>query len=808
MTKATGLDQLHIEMINRARMDPLQEMRDAGLTSLNQGIDTTKLPTISDAPKQVLAGNDQLAAAATGHTNFMVANQLFNHDGIGDGTPTSRIAAAGYLNNTAARNENFGVANWEGQFTPQQLAQKLASDNHLGLFNDLGEGIIGDKGGHRVTYLDPDLKEVGVGASFTSSPTPNGILGHYVMTENFGANSAKSFLTGAVYNDTVVVDKFYSLGEGVAGTTVKVFDKSGNQIGTDSTGEGGGWSVAEDGGTFKVTFTQGGKDISATVEAGSLNAKVDLVNGTDIYANANATLGTGATNLRLLGVQNINGTGNGSSNTLTGNKGDNALEGRGGNDTIDGGDGVDMAIFSGAQSNYKITLQAGGKAIIEDKVGGDGIDTIVNVEKVSFGGKIVDFSSLKDSAGPAANTAPVVTVKSFSVDTHDTQSLASFFTATDKDGNGTITQYAFKDGGTASGKIVIDGKAQAADTWIIVNAKDLDQVKYVAGATVDSEKITIKAFDGQAWSTEKALTVSTTARAVSDFGDNGKSDILFHNDKTGEISTWQMNGSSVNLAKAIAGMSSTWDVAGVGDFSRDGKADVLWEKSDGSLQLWQMNGSTATSKVTLASKADAGSHVVAVADFNADGKADILFSTDTGKVSVWEMDGSKIVSKGVVGSAGTGWLVEDAADISGNGKADVLMRNTNTGDVKVWLMDGSTKTLEKTIGNVTKDWAYVGSGDFNADGHDDFVWQKTDGSVQIWQMDGTTVDSKVTIGKEASSAWHVTDIGDYNNDGHADLLWRHETSGATKIWEMDGNTVLSKEAITGATTLGADWHVV
>ena len=42
-----------------------------------------------------------------------------------------------------------------------------------------------------------------------------------------------------------------------------------------------------------MTFSAAGKaDVSATIEAGSLNAKMDLVNGNEIYANANTTLST------------------------------------------------------------------------------------------------------------------------------------------------------------------------------------------------------------------------------------------------------------------------------------------------------------------------------------------------------------------------------------------------------------------------------------------------------------------------------------------------------------------------------------
>ena len=132
----------------------------------------------------------------------------------------------------------------------------------------------------------------------------------------------------------------------------------------------------------------------------------------------------------------------------------------------------DTAVFSGAQSNYKIELLGGGKARITDlRAGADGSDEISNIENVDFGGTVVGFNTLTNTPG-TVNTAPVVKGKSTSVDTHDTVSLSSMFTATDQQGNGTITKYAFMDGGTASGKIIVNGVAQDAGKWIFVDAEE------------------------------------------------------------------------------------------------------------------------------------------------------------------------------------------------------------------------------------------------------------------------------------------------------------------------------------------------
>ena len=157
--------------------------------------------------------------------------------------------------------------------------------------------------------LDDNAREVGMGD--TTGVVWQATTRSYV-TEDFGVSGTNSFLTGAVYNDANG-NNFYDLNEGVQGVTATVTTTAGTLVGSDTTGSGGGWSVSEPGGTYNVTFTGAGLvagGVTATVAGGNLNAKVDLVNGNVIFSNANTTLGAGATDLHLLGIGNINGTGN------------------------------------------------------------------------------------------------------------------------------------------------------------------------------------------------------------------------------------------------------------------------------------------------------------------------------------------------------------------------------------------------------------------------------------------------------------------------------------------------------------------
>jgi len=82
--------------------------------------------------------------------------------------------------------------------------------------------------------------------------------------------------------------------------------------------------------------------------------------------------------------------GNAVANVLDGQAGNDRLTGGGGNDTLNGGTGVDIALFSGAFSEYGIVRGSSGNATITDAVvGRDGTDALTSVELLEFSDRYV-----------------------------------------------------------------------------------------------------------------------------------------------------------------------------------------------------------------------------------------------------------------------------------------------------------------------------------------------------------------------------------------------------------------------------------
>ena len=202
---------------------------------------------------------------------------------------------------------------------------------------------------------------------------------------------------------------------------------------------------------------------------------------------------------------------------------------------------------------------------------------------------------------------------------------------------------------------------------------------------------------------------------------------------------------------------ATWSVAGLGDFNGDGTNDFLWRNQNGTLVDWTMNGSqiTASQAVTFGANPvapDNSWNVAGIGDFNGDGKSDILWRNTNGSLIDWTMNGSQVTASQQVtlgGSAAapdSSWSVAGIGDFNGDGKSDVLWRNTN-GSLIDWTMNGSQITSSQTVtlggSAATPDssWSVAAIGDFNGDGKSDILWRNTNGSLIDWTMNGSQITS-------------------------------------------------------------------
>ncbi|MBR1190913.1 choice-of-anchor I family protein [Bradyrhizobium sp. AUGA SZCCT0160] len=152
--------------------------------------------------------------------------------------------------------------------------------------------------------------------------------------------------------------------------------------------------------------------------------------------------------------------------TIDGLGGDDRIAAGGGNDAVDGGaNGAagDVAVYTGARSNYTITQQGGSFVITDTRAGSaDGVDTVTNVERFEFTDRTLTAAQLLDATGPVltaatpADNATAVAAGSNIVLTFDEAVAAGSGNIVISNGAGDIRTIAIGDASqvTISGNIV------------------------------------------------------------------------------------------------------------------------------------------------------------------------------------------------------------------------------------------------------------------------------------------------------------------------------------------------------------------
>jgi FG-GAP-like repeat len=261
---------------------------------------------------------------------------------------------------------------------------------------------------------------------------------------------------------------------------------------------------------------------------------------------------------------------------------------------------------------------------------------------------------------------------------------------------------------------------------------------------------------------------------AADFDGNGKDDALWRNEATGENAIWLLNGldetstdgSSRKFITSVAG--TDWQMVTAADFNGDGRADVLWRNNvTGDNAVWfvdarstNANGRFLTDEQFITTRVpDRNWRIVGAGDFDGDGKADIAWRNEaTGDNAIWLMDGRTSKAGGerlITRVAGTDWKIATIGDFDGNGKSDLAWSNTATGQHAVWLVDAARLngqnffTDERLILGENNaplipgsNWRIEAAGDTNSDGKSDLIWRNfVSDENAVWQMNGNIAAS-------------------------------------------------------------------
>jgi len=348
-----------------------------------------------------------------------------------------------------------------------------------------------------------------------------------------------------------------------------------------------------------------------------------------------------------------------------------------------------------------------------------------------------------------------------------------------------------------------------------------------SGAVNSGETVTVRVMSGATPGTTASATLTigprsapfsvTTAAARSDLAGDGRTDVLWRNSSSGENYVYPMDGTTILAGEGYLRPvpDQRWQIAGIGDFDGDGKADILWRNSQsGENYVYLMNGLSIVNEGSLRTVADQNWQVAGVGDFDGDGKDDILWrNAVTGENYLYPMVGLSIKpTEGFLRTvADTTWQIAGVGDFDGDGKADVMWRNSGSGQNYLYPMDGtSIKATEGFVRTVADPaWEVKGVGDLDGDGKADIVWRNSSsGENYVYPMDGTAI--KPTEGylrTVAGTSWQIVAVGDYDGDGKSDLLWRNAATGENYLYPMDGTAIKPTEGYLRTVPVGG-WEMV
>jgi ELWxxDGT repeat protein len=191
-----------------------------------------------------------------------------------------------------------------------------------------------------------------------------------------------------------------------------------------------------------------------------------------------------------------------------------------------------------------------------------------------------------------------------------------------------------------------------------------------------------------------------TVAGTNDFDADGHPDILWRNRDSGEVVVWYMNGPALTSGTFLTPSAlpdTRWGVVGTGDFDVDGKPDILWRNdTSGELVAWLMNGTVLRSGtfLTPAAFADLDWVAAGTGDFDGDGRTDIVWRNGlSGQNAIWFLEGTSLLRGSLTDPpvlADTRWRIVAIGDYDSDGKSDVVWRHEESGQNVLWFMNGAT----------------------------------------------------------------------------------------------------------------------
>ncbi|HEV2043409.1 MAG TPA: M10 family metallopeptidase C-terminal domain-containing protein, partial [Sphingomicrobium sp.] len=499
----------------------------------------------------------------------------------------------------------FSDGNWSNGFissTHVNVSTQWLTDYGTGLngyafqtyIHEIGHALGLGHGGHynsTASYADDAL--------FANDGWPSTIMSYFDQDESIYFNDlgyTRAYVVTPMLADIRAIGTLYGLS-----TTTRTTDTTygfGNNSGRSVYTAAVGSTI-----TALTIFDSGGID---TLNYSGYSSDQTINLNSEVFSNIGGGIGNVSIAFGTVIENAIGGSGhdvihgNSTNNVLTGSAGNDVLNGFDGNDTLigglgsdilTGGNGADTISYASANGGVTVNLvNQNAQSTAAGDVAGIGVDSLASVENIvggNFGDALTGDVMANQIEGGGGNDAIVggggddLLIGGAGSDTLTGGAGNDIFRDTAAGFNGdNIADFAVGE------RIVFTDAALAGFAFNLSGST----LTYTGGSLTLTGGVsgTLVASAAAGGGVQLMIQAGVIADVRNDFNGDGRSDILWRN-VDGQLSNWlgQANGGFVqNNANAATVVPIAWAVAGTGDFNGDGRDDILWRNTDGTLSNW------------------------------------------------------------------------------------------------------------------------------------------------------------------------------------------------------------------------------
>ncbi|MDR6980450.1 hypothetical protein J2X68_007190 [Streptomyces sp. 3330] len=270
-----------------------------------------------------------------------------------------------------------------------------------------------------------------------------------------------------------------------------------------------------------------------------------------------------------------------------------------------------------------------------------------------------------------------------------------------------------------------------------------------------------------------------------------------------DVQVWNgaaLSATQVGTMGNITTASAPYTFAGVGDYTSDGKVDLVAADAGGSLWLYPGNGGGGWSTSALYIGSGVNGYTFAgMGDFNKDNLPDLVGRTPSGVLRLFPGDAGHDLLTPVsnFASGWSGYAFAGTPDFNRDSKPDLVARHPD-GSLKLFPGTGTGASLGSVVQLGTADWtgyAFAGVVDLNADTYPDVVARDASGVLWLYPGNGS---NGLGTRSQLGTGWNgytFAGIGDFNGDGNPDVIVRDDTTRILWLYPRTATAFSTRQQI-------------